>query len=59
MKNIMEKCQKGFNSLEKLPKLGHKTASVVMSQGFGVHYLFRRYPYTLFLKMETKQWKKC
>ena len=27
---------KSFNSLEKLPGVGHKTASVVMSQGFGV-----------------------
>ena len=25
-----------FNDLEKLPGVGHKTASVVMSQGFGV-----------------------
>ena len=30
------KVPKSFNSLEKLPGVGHKTASVVMSQGFGV-----------------------
>ena len=30
------KVPKSFNSLEKLPGVGHKTASVVMSQGFGI-----------------------
>ena len=30
------KVQKTFEDLEKLPGVGHKTASVVMSQGFGV-----------------------
>ena len=29
------KVPKNFNDLEKLPGVGHKTASVVMSQGFG------------------------
>ena len=29
------KVPEGFNELEKLPGVGHKTASVVMSQGFG------------------------
>ena len=29
------KVPKSFNSLEELPGVGHKTASVVMSQGFG------------------------
>ena len=29
------KVPKSFNSLEQLPGVGHKTASVVMSQGFG------------------------
>jgi endonuclease-3 len=28
---------KDINELEKLPGVGHKTASVVMSQGFGMH----------------------
>ena len=30
------KVPKSFNSLEELPGVGHKTASVVMSQGFGI-----------------------
>ena len=30
------KVPKSFENLEKLPGVGHKTASVVMSQGFGV-----------------------
>ena len=30
------KVPKSFETLEKLPGVGHKTASVVMSQGFGV-----------------------
>jgi endonuclease III len=30
------KVPKNFEALEKLPGVGHKTASVVMSQGFGV-----------------------
>ena len=39
-KQILEKhggkVPKSFEDLEKLPGVGHKTASVVMSQGFGV-----------------------
>ena len=39
-KQLLEKHQgkvpKTFEELEKLPGVGHKTASVVMSQGFGV-----------------------
>ena len=39
-KQILEmhggKVPKNFEELEKLPGVGHKTASVVMSQGFGV-----------------------
>ncbi|MDC0391816.1 endonuclease III [Candidatus Pelagibacter ubique] len=31
-----DKVPKSFEELEKLPGVGHKTASVVMSQGFGV-----------------------
>ena len=30
------KVPKSFDELEKLPGVGHKTASVVMSQGFGI-----------------------
>ena len=31
----MEKFLKHLSNLEELPGVGHKTASVVMSQGFG------------------------
>ena len=34
--NYKGKVPKSFEELEKLPGVGHKTASVVMSQGFGV-----------------------
>ena len=44
VKNLIEKHKgkvpKTFEELEKLPGVGHKTASVVMSQGFGfLHFL--------------------
>ena len=35
MKNIKAKVPKTYEELEQLPGVGHKTASVVMSQGFG------------------------
>ena len=35
IKNYNGKVPKTFHELEKLPGVGHKTASVVMSQGFG------------------------
>tara|TARA_B100001057_G_scaffold105100_1_gene102603 strand:- start:502 stop:1155 length:654 start_codon:yes stop_codon:yes gene_type:complete len=35
IKNHKSKVPKTFEELEKLPGVGHKTASVVMSQGFG------------------------
>ena len=35
VKNYNGKVPKTFEELEKLPGVGHKTASVVMSQGFG------------------------
>ena len=35
VKNYKGKVPKTFEELEKLPGVGHKTASVVMSQGFG------------------------
>ena len=35
VKNHNGKVPKSFEALEKLPGVGHKTASVVMSQGFG------------------------
>jgi Predicted EndoIII-related endonuclease len=37
--NFNGKVPESFDELEKLPGVGHKTASVVMSQGFG-HQLF-------------------
>ena len=36
LKEHSGKVPKNFEELEKLPGVGHKTASVVMSQGFGV-----------------------
>ena len=36
LENHRGKVPKSFEELEKLPGVGHKTASVVMSQGFGV-----------------------
>ena len=36
IENHKGKVPKSFEELEKLPGVGHKTASVVMSQGFGV-----------------------
>jgi endonuclease III len=36
LENHRGKVPKNFEELEKLPGVGHKTASVVMSQGFGV-----------------------
>ena len=36
IKNHKGKVPNNFEDLEKLPGVGHKTASVVMSQGFGV-----------------------
>ena len=36
VKNFNSKVPQDFNDLESLPGVGHKTASVVMSQGFGV-----------------------
>ena len=35
LKDYNGRVQKSFEQLEKLPGVGHKTASVVMSQGFG------------------------
>ena len=35
VKNYNGQVPESFNELEKLPGVGHKTASVVMSQGFG------------------------
>ena len=40
------KVPKTFEELEKLPGVGHKTASVVMSQGFGYPAFASRYSYS-------------
>ena len=49
-KQIIEKhngkVPKTFEELEKLPGVGHKTASVVMSQGFGYPAFASRYSYS-------------
>ena len=39
LENHGGKVPKSFEELEKLPGVGHKTASVVMSQGFGFLHL--------------------
>jgi endonuclease-3 len=36
LKKYKGKVPNNFSDLEKLPGVGHKTASVVMSQGFGI-----------------------
>ena len=54
------KVPKTFEELEDLPGVGHKTASVVMSQGFGLPSFSSRYAYTQTCsKMGFNQWKKC
>ena len=45
MKNL-GKVPRTYEELEKLPGVGHKTASVVMSQGFGYPAFPSRYTYT-------------
>ena len=63
-KQVLEK-HKGkvprtFEELEKLPGVGHKTASVVMSQGFGYPGFCCRYSYSqTCAKMGFNKWKKC
>ena len=52
--------QKRLKNLEKLPGVGHKTASVVMSQGFGIPSLCSGYSYSSFSsKMGIDEWQKC
>ena len=41
VKKYKGKVPKTFEELELLPGVGHKTASVVMSQGFGIHTFFQ------------------
>ena len=40
------KVPKSFEELESLPGVGHKTASVVMSQGFGYPSVCSRHSYS-------------
>ena len=44
---------KNFNDLEKLPGVGHKTASVVMSQGFG----YPAFPVDTHIHRLAQRWK--
>ena len=44
--------QRTFKELEKLPGVGHKTASVVMSQGFG----FPAFPVDTHIHRLAQRW---
>ena len=51
---------KSFEALEAMPSVGHKTASVVMSQAFGIACIPGRYAHpSLDASMDPKQWAKC
>ena len=51
---------KSFEELEKLPGVGHKTASVVMSQGFGVPaFAVDTHIHQISSKMGLNKWQKC
>ena len=52
MKNIKVKFQKLIEDLEQLPGVGHKTASVVMSQGFG----FPAFPVDTHIHRLAQRW---
>ena len=52
IKNHGGKVPKTFNELEKLPGVGHKTASVVMSQGFG----FPAFPIDTHIHRLAQRW---
>ena len=54
------KVPKSFEELEKLPGVGHKTASVVMSQGFGVPaFAVDTHIHQIGSKMGLNEWQKC
>ena len=60
IKKYNGKVPKTFEELEELPGVGHKTASVVMSQGFG----YPAFPVDTHIhpfssKMGSNKWKKC
>ena len=52
VKNYNSKVPKTFSELEKLPGVGHKTASVVMSQGFG----FPAFPVDTHIHRLAQRW---
>ncbi len=52
IKNHNGKVPKSFEDLEKLPGVGHKTASVVMSQGFG----FPAFPVDTHIHRLAQRW---
>ena len=52
------KVPKSFNSLEELPGVGHKTASVVMSQGFGILLSVDTHIHRLAQRWKLL-WKEC
>ena len=52
VKNYNSKLPKTFSELEKLPGVGHKTASVVMSQGFG----FPAFPVDTHIHRLAQRW---
>ena len=49
-----------IESLEEFPAVGHKTASVVMSQAFGVpSFPVDTHIHRLMYQVEFKQWQEC
>ena len=52
IKNYKGKVPKTFEELEKLPGVGHKTASVVMSQGYG----FPAFPIDTHIHRLAQRW---
>ena len=52
VENYNGKVPKTFEDLEKLPSVGHKTASVVMSQGFG----FPAFPIDTHIHRLAQRW---
>ena len=52
VENYNGKVPKTFEDLEKLPGVGHKTASVVMSQGFG----FPAFPVDTHIHRLAQRW---
>ena len=53
IKNFNGKVPQNYDDLEKLPGVGHKTASVVMSQGFG----YPAFPVDTHIHRLAQRWK--